>query len=70
MVSIILYNWRAISYRCSKESRQGKQERVREEAVRWLWDHAPVVAERAGAGDACNVGWRLAQQRNLIGSTT
>jgi hypothetical protein len=25
---------------------QGKQERVREEAARWLWDHAPRIAER------------------------
>jgi hypothetical protein len=27
---------------------QGKQERVREEAAQWLWDHAPAIAERAG----------------------
>lgn len=27
---------------------QGKQERVREEAARWLWEHAPTIAERAG----------------------
>lgn len=26
---------------------QGKQERVREEAARWLWTFAPTIAERA-----------------------
>jgi hypothetical protein len=37
----------ALMRRAIKDA-QGKQERVREEAARWLWEHAPVVAARAG----------------------
>ena len=46
---LALFLWSSALVRRAIKDAQGKQERTRIEAARWLWTYAPTIAERAGA---------------------